>query len=133
MAASLKDILAEMTADPYNMFSLANTKSSDLYQDYCRSNGITPHPARMPTKLVEFFIRFLTDANDLVLDPFAGSNTTGAVAESQARQWIAIEIDREYIKASRARFPGPLQHQMSIWAGRHLSEPRKRVVYAASS
>jgi len=36
----------------------------------------------MLSKLVEFFVRFLTDANDEVLDPFAGSNTTGAVAES---------------------------------------------------
>lgn len=130
LAASLKDILAEMTADPYNMFSLANTKSSDLYQDYCRSNGITPHPARMPTKLVEFFIRFLSDANDLVLDPFAGSNTTGAVAEGQARRWIAIEIDREYINASRARFPGPFQRQMSIWARGHITQTKKRVVHA---
>jgi DNA modification methylase len=36
----------------------------------------------MPTEIAEFFIRFLTDPGDLVFDPFAGSNTTGAVAET---------------------------------------------------
>jgi len=55
-----------------------NTHSNDQYQLFCREQKIPPHPARMPTELVEFFIRFLTDPKDLVLDPFAGSNTTGA-------------------------------------------------------
>ena len=40
-----------------------------------------PHPARFPAALPDFFIRFLTDEDDLVVDPFAGSNTTGRVAE----------------------------------------------------
>ena len=40
------------------------------------------HPARMPADLVEFFVKFVTDENDLVFDPFGGSNTTGAVAEN---------------------------------------------------
>ena len=44
--------------------------------------GLPIHPARMPPELVEFFVRFLTDGSDLVLDPFAGSNTTGAVRTS---------------------------------------------------
>ena len=47
---------------------------------------------------------FLTDPGDLVLDPFAGSNTTGAVAEALGRKWLAIERDPEYARASRARF-----------------------------
>ena len=73
--------------------------------DYCRKKYITLHPARMPSGLAEFFINFLTDPGDIVLDPFAGSNTTGAAAESLGRQWIAIEANKPYIRGSRGRFP----------------------------
>jgi DNA modification methylase len=59
----------------------------------------------MPEKLVEFFIKFLTDENDLVLDPFGGSNTTGSVAERLKRHWVSIEADADYVKGSQARFP----------------------------
>jgi len=58
----------------------------------------------MPAKLVEFFVEFLTSPGDLILDPFAGSNTTGAVAESLKRRWISIEENSSYIEGSKARF-----------------------------
>ena len=61
------------------------------------------HPARMPTELAEFFIRFLTDKNDLVFDPFGGSNTTGAAAEQMKRQWLTIEPQLDYIEGSKGR------------------------------
>jgi DNA modification methylase len=60
----------------------------------------------MPEALVRFFVEFLTDPGDLVLDPFAGSNTTGAVAERLGRKWVGIEADPGYAEASRVRF-GP--------------------------
>lgn len=91
--------------DVGNLLPIANTRSDDPYQVYCRRQGIQPHPARMPDKLVEFFIEFLTEPGDLVLDPFAGSNTTGSVAERLKRRWLSIEVSRDYIKASRSRFP----------------------------
>ena len=53
----------------------------------------------------EFFIRFLTEPGQLVLDPFAGSNVVGQVAESLERAWISVEIKREYVEGSRLRFP----------------------------
>lgn len=83
---------------------ISNTRSDDPYQIYCRKHGIDPHPARMPMRLVEFFIEFLTDPGDLVLDPFAGSNTTGFAAESLGRHWLSIESQEQYVNASRARF-----------------------------
>jgi len=46
----------------------------------------------------------LTDIGDTVLDIFAGSNTTGAAAESLNRRWIAFEIDRTYLATSAFRF-----------------------------
>ena len=60
----------------------------------------------MPTKLVEFFIEFLTEPGDLVLDPFAGSNTTGAVAEQLRRKWLSIEANDIYANCSAIRFGG---------------------------
>ena len=50
------------------------------------------------------FYSFLTDPGDLVLDPFAGSNTTGEAAEREERKWIAIESRQDYLEASQARF-----------------------------
>ena len=46
----------------------------------------------------------LTEPDDLVVDPFAGSNVTGAVAESLGRKWLSIDIDDEYLRGSMARF-----------------------------
>lgn len=94
-------------SEPINILSYANTTTNDPYQVFCRSKGIVPHPARMQAKLAEFFIEFLTDEDDLVMDPFAGSNTTGAVAEKLQRNWLSIELEGTYIDASKARFNMP--------------------------
>lgn len=83
---------------------ISNTKAYDSYQRFCREFKIETHPARMPEKLVEFFIKFLTDKDDLILDPFGGSNTTGWAAEKFRRKWISIETDLKYILGSIGRF-----------------------------
>jgi site-specific DNA-methyltransferase (cytosine-N4-specific) len=70
----------------------------------CKELSAKKHPARFPAKLPEFFIDFLTDENDFVLDIFAGSNTTGEVAEAKGRQWVSCDLDREYLAASALRF-----------------------------
>jgi DNA modification methylase len=92
---------------PGSVLTHSNTQSSDAYLKYCRANGLPLHPARMPRALAEFFIRFLTDEGDLVLDPFAGSNTTGSVAQTLNRNWLSIEARNEYVEGSRAWFPRP--------------------------
>jgi site-specific DNA-methyltransferase (cytosine-N4-specific) len=91
-------------AIPPNVLILTNTMANDEYQQYCRRNRFAIHPARMPPGLAEFFINFLTKPGDLVLDPFAGSNTTGAVAERLKRRWVSIEPQCDYIRGSRGRF-----------------------------
>lgn len=68
-------------AIPPNLIALPNTESNGEYQKYCKEHGLKQHPARYPSELPEFFIRMLTDKNDLVLDPFAGSCVTGEVCE----------------------------------------------------
>ncbi|AZQ09209.1 Modification methylase PvuII [Shewanella khirikhana] len=87
-----------------NSFAFSNTSSNDYYHRKCRDLGIIPHPARMPEGLAAFFIQMLTDENDLVLDPFGGSNTTGYTAQTLGRRWISIEAQEEYLKHSKIRF-----------------------------
>lgn len=89
---------------PPNLFEFANTESNSYYLRRCKEENIKPHPARFPHALPDFFINLLTDPGDIVLDPFAGSNVTGAAAEALGRQWIGIELDPTYVKASRFRF-----------------------------
>jgi site-specific DNA-methyltransferase (cytosine-N4-specific) len=89
---------------PPNLLEIANTESNSAYLRRCKTAGIKPHPARFPPSFAEFFIKFLTDENDLVLDPFAGSNTTGFVAESLQRRWISLEINQDYLQGSCYRF-----------------------------
>ena len=62
------------------------------------------HPARFPRELPEYFIRFLTDEGDTVLDPFAGSCATGEVSERLKRKWTCCELNESYLKGALARF-----------------------------
>lgn len=89
---------------PPNLLEIANTESNSKYLRACRQFGLKPHPARYPAGVPDFFIKFLTEPNDFVLDPFAGSNVTGEVAEKLNRRWIAFELVEEYLKGSRFRF-----------------------------
>lgn len=95
---------AHAGAIPPNLLIIANTESNSEYLRRCRANGIKPNPARFPAALPEFFVKFLTEPGDIVLDPFAGSNVTGQVCEKLGRHWIAIEIVEEYLRGSRFRF-----------------------------
>lgn len=87
-----------------DVLPISNTRTNDPYQIYCRQNNISPHPARMQTELAKFFIKYLTDKKDLVLDPFAGSNTTGSAAQELRRSWLSIEQDINYVTTSEVRF-----------------------------
>jgi DNA modification methylase len=97
-------------AIPGSVLTYANTQATDDYQAYCRAHGVEQHPARMPIELADFFIKLLTEPGDLVLDPFAGTNTTGAAAEALGRYWIGIEAERKYVVGSKGRFQGNLLH-----------------------
>jgi site-specific DNA-methyltransferase (cytosine-N4-specific) len=87
-----------------NAFSLANSTSNDCFAKLCREKQIPVHPARMQPGLASFFIDLLTEPGDLVLDPFAGSNTTGYAAAQARRRWVAIESNPDYVRQSRLRF-----------------------------
>jgi site-specific DNA-methyltransferase (cytosine-N4-specific) len=91
-------------AIPSNLLQIPNTDSNSQYLAACKALNVDPHPARFPARLPEFFIKFLTEPGDLVLDIFAGSNTTGFVAEANSRRWLSFETRREYLAASTFRF-----------------------------
>lgn len=91
-------------AIPSNLLQIPNSEANSLYLRNCKVVGIKAHPARFPEKLPEFFIKFLTKPDDLVIDIFAGSNTTGSVAERLNRKWIAMEMSHEYLSSSVFRF-----------------------------
>ena len=91
-------------AIPPNVLQISNTVSTDAYRTYCNKHDLPVHPARMPEELADFFIKFLTDKAELVLDPFGGSNTTGAAAEALGRRWLTLEPELDYVKGSKGRF-----------------------------
>ncbi len=97
-------------AIPASVLQFSNTRANDDYLSYCRSNGLSPHPARMPPGLAEFFIKLLTRPKNLVFDPFGGSNVTGSVAEKLKRRWLIVEARKDYLDTSRGRFAQGLIH-----------------------
>lgn len=113
---------------PPNLLELANTDSNGAYQQRCRQAGVKVHPARFPPAFPEFFLKFLTDEGDLVFDPFAGSNTTGYVAERMKRRWIASELSEEYLKGSKFRFDLDLDSPQRRLVEQDLPRYGKRAV-----
>ena len=103
------DISAKFATDnggaiPSNLLQISNTESNSQYIQLCKALNIDAHPARFPIKLPDFFIQFLTEPGDVVLDIFAGSNTTGLAAETNKRRWMAFEKNPAYLAASAFRF-----------------------------
>lgn len=91
-------------AIPTNLVIKGNNESNSDYIRASADLGVKVHPARFPSAMPEFFVKFLTVPGDIVIDPFAGSNTTGMVAETLDRRWIAIDLEDAYVRASSVRF-----------------------------
>lgn len=104
---------------PPNLLAVANTESNSQYQKYCRENGLPIHPARYPSQLPEYFVRMLTDENDVVVDPFAGSCVTGEVCERLKRFWVCIDTCEDYLLGAEGRFESKdslTQSKQSLYA-----------------
>lgn len=83
-------------------------KKSKVGDDYERTNiwKIHPktnskHPAPFPFELADKVIKYYSFKNDVVLDPFAGSGTTGAACIANERRFVLFEINPEYIELIR--------------------------------
>mgnify|MGYP003309976796 CR=1 FL=1 len=64
------------------------------------------HPATFPKQLPEWFIKLMSEEDDVILDPFVGSGTTGVVAKEYGRNFIGIDINKEYIELTGKRLEG---------------------------
>ena len=123
-------------AVPPNLLAAANTESNGRYQDYCRKHRHPIHPARFPDALPEYFIRLLTDPGDHVLDPFAGSCVTGAVAERLGRRWTCCELNEEYLQGAMARFDEGASAQSGDLipkVGSDANKPRTKTTYTINA
>ncbi len=61
------------------------------------------HPTQKPTKVIGHFIKLLSNKEDVVLDPFMGSGTTGVCSRKLKRKFIGIELDNDYYELSKTR------------------------------
>ncbi len=90
---------------------------SDWYLPLCtgkeriKINGVKVHPTQKPEALLYRVIMSSTHPGDVVVDPFFGTGTSGAVAKKLRRHWIGIERDESYVKVAQERLdsiqPGP--------------------------
>jgi site-specific DNA-methyltransferase (cytosine-N4-specific) len=104
ISANVIDVSPDNPKLPTDLLKFSGTGWDSNYRTYCEHNNLEIHPARMQIDLVAFLLEFLTKPGDLVIDPFAGSNTTGAVAEALGRRWIGVEAKWEYAEGSKGRF-----------------------------
>jgi site-specific DNA-methyltransferase (adenine-specific) len=84
------------------------------------------HGCQMPEQLLGRIIRVSSNPGDVVLDPFAGSGTTLAVAKKLGRRWIGCELSHEYVRAATARLN-------AIQEGEALDGPADPIASAPST
>jgi modification methylase len=88
--------------------------------------GDKAHPTQKPEALLYRILLACTKPGDVVLDPFFGTGTTGAVARRLGRKWIGIERERSYVKVARQRIDATLpldESAMTVMADKR-SQPR---------
>lgn len=75
----------------------------NVWETPSEKNNKTGHPAVFPQRLAEDHIRTWSNKGDVVLDPFLGSGTTGLAAIDLGREFIGVEISKEYFKMAKSR------------------------------
>jgi modification methylase len=88
--------------------------------------GRKAHPTQKPEALLHRILLATTNPGDVVLDPFFGTGTTGAVAKRLGRRWIGLERDKDYVKAAKERIDRvtPLAPDALETAKAKRAEPR---------
>ncbi|MCJ8192002.1 site-specific DNA-methyltransferase [Sphingomicrobium aestuariivivum] len=88
--------------------------------------GDKVHPTQKPEALLYRVLLACTKPGDVVLDPFFGTGTTGAVAKRLNRRWIGLERERDYIEAATKRIEGemPLDESQMTMIAEKRSAPR---------
>ena len=88
---------------PHNLLVAPHSQSNDTYKRLCRQHKLPIHPARYPQTLPTFFIKFLTEPNQIVYDPLAGSASTAEAAEQLGRSWLISERAFTYLQGDPAK------------------------------
>jgi modification methylase len=73
-----------------------------------KADGVKAHPTQKPEALLYRVLLACTNPGDVVLDPFFGTGTTGAVARRLGRRWIGIEREKRYVEVARERIAATL-------------------------
>ncbi len=72
-------------------------------------NGKKIHPTQKPAELLKRIILTTTNEDDIILDPFAGTGTTGVVAKEYGRHFVMIEAEEKYVRAIERRLKNGIQ------------------------
>ena len=64
------------------------------------------HPTQKPESLIQHFVEILSNENEWVFDPFMGSGTTGVVAKRTGRNFIGVELNKDYFEIAKSRIEG---------------------------
>lgn len=91
-------------AIPSTLLIATPESANSEYSQFCKEQGLQRHPAMLDESLPDFFVRYLTDRDDVVFDPYLGSGTTCSAASKQGRNWIGGELVKEYLDGAKIRF-----------------------------
>ena len=80
---------------PAKLEIISNIFVDDLWQGISKEGGVEFQQSKKPEQLIKRLLDLITTNNDLVLDIFSGSGTTGAVSHKMGRRWIMVEIGRQ--------------------------------------
>lgn len=73
------------------------------------------HPTQKPVAVMEWLIKHLTNENDVVLDPFMGSGSTGVACKNLNRSFIGSELEKEYFNISKKRILGGNTNDQNVY------------------
>ncbi|HYE29757.1 MAG TPA: site-specific DNA-methyltransferase [Allosphingosinicella sp.] len=96
-----------------------------------RDGGAKAHPTQKPESLLYRVLLACTNPGDVVLDPFFGTGTTGAVARRLGRRWIGIERESRYIRVARQRIASTLELDESAMKTMASKRSQPRVPFGA--
>ena len=94
-----------------------------------KKGGVKVHPTQKPEALIYRILLACTKPGDVVLDPFFGTGTTGAVAKRLGRRWIGIEREGDYIEAAQERIAAALPLDESALATMQSPKSQPKVAF----
>ena len=100
-------------------------------QERLKKGGAKVHPTQKPESLLYRVLLATTEKGDVVLDPFFGTGTTGAVAKRLGREWIGCEREGTYIEAAMERIAKELPLDESALATMQSRKDAPRVAFGA--